>query len=1108
VATYRVFDASPVDFEADWIFPDDATLNSYSPTGATYVSDGITTVLAGSGFAYDMQTGLPMEGTVTSVTLLGPDGQPWASFASLNADLTELHTIWFHLYGDGRLAHLWPLRGNDTHTGSDHAESFGDWSVSDDTIIAGDGDDYIAPGAGADTIDGGEGNDKLAYAADPANDPSVIRGATIDLEGGWALDPWGFSDTFESIEKARGSMLGDMLWGSAENNVLEGRGGDDYLDGRGGFDTVSYEKDINQGGTRGVYVDLEASTATDPFSDTDILISIEAVTGTNQNDIIQGSGEHNHLRGLAGADLLSGGDGDDTLDGGDGADILIGGDGVDQADYGRASTPVIVDLVDQWRNTGDAAGDNLDSVENVFGTGGNDVLSGDDGWNALSGGAGDDVLAGRGGDDYLTGGEGVDSFDGGEGNDTYATDPHQSSLYGVSVNLAAREATDGWGNHETLNSVENADGGILDDVLVGDGNINELRGFEGNDTLDGGGGDDRLEGGEGDDRLQGGGGDDELRGGAENDTLDGGSNGPFIDQVNYDDSHGAVSVDLEAHQAIDGNSGIDTLFNIEGVVGSQYDDVLKGDSQDNWLTGGDGNDIIDGRGGYDRVFYESAEVGFDINLKIKSAAAWDGSETDTLTGVEAVHGTQFDDRITLSDVSGDTFGRAGDDTLIGGIGYDHFIGGFGNDEIDGGGGINRVSYLDDGYEIAAPADRGVTVDLTRGTATDNWGGQDTLYRIQNVQGSAFDDVILGNEQANTLTGGEGADVLKGDSGDDDLSGDTGDDIVQGGAGNDTLDGGSGVDTALYTFKASQVSWIKNANGSWTILTPEGTDTLRNIERLELSDKVVRLGTGFDEWSPEFVVNSTAQGDQERPQFRQMQDGSGRVIAVYSSQDDGDGSGGVARLRVFNAAGNPTGEDFAINSTTAGNTERVRFQFLDDGGFLVVYLTDTGGSPDGRGTVVRARILDSDLQPMGGDYAVVTAPGGEIRSSGLIKNPDGSFLISYTLTGPAGTDASGDSVWVQRLDAKGVIQGGPVQVNDVTGGPQRFADIRALADGRYAAVFESHDGADGSGSNIRLRFFDAALRPLGDSLIINVSKNGDQGGPSFTQLGDGRLFCGL
>ena len=163
-------------------------------------------------------------------------------------------------------------------------------------------------------------------------------------------------------------------------------------------------------------------------------------------DKLWGDGKANTLWGKDGRDELYGRDGDDTLYGGRGADALHGGAGSDTAVYWWASSTtttdasgaeiargVTADLQDSTRNTGEAAGDSYNLVENLagsmfadklWGDGKANTLWGKDGQDELYGGAGDDRLEGGKDRDtlYLGGGSDTVVFGRGDGHDTVAAD--------------------------------------------------------------------------------------------------------------------------------------------------------------------------------------------------------------------------------------------------------------------------------------------------------------------------------------------------------------------------------------------------------------------------------------------------------------------------------------------------------------------------------------------------------------------------------------------------------------------------------------------------------------------------------------------------------------
>ena len=116
------------------------------------------------------------------------------------------------------------------------------------------------------------------------------------------------------------------------------------------------------------------------------------------------------IYGGAGADTLVGDAGDNLIRGGAGADIIDGGEGRDTVDYAGSGSGVIVSLADNLASGGDARGDSLHNIENIYGSTHDDLLTGNNGANVLFGNAGADILDGRKGPDRLEGGKGNDTF--------------------------------------------------------------------------------------------------------------------------------------------------------------------------------------------------------------------------------------------------------------------------------------------------------------------------------------------------------------------------------------------------------------------------------------------------------------------------------------------------------------------------------------------------------------------------------------------------------------------------------------------------------------------------------------------------------------------------
>jgi trimeric autotransporter adhesin len=210
-------------------------------------------------------------------------------------------------------------------------------------------------------------------------------------------------------------------------------------------------------------------------------------------------------------------------------------------------------------------------------------------------------------------------------------------------------------------------------------------------------------------------------------------------------------------------------------------------------------------------------------------------------------------RIYGGDGNDTLIANAGDDYLHGGTGNDSLMGGDGDDELDGGwagddtlagGRGNDILIGNTGNDTANYLDstgtQGVTVDLTTGIATDNWGYTDSVA-VDNVIGSNLDDrltarsgdpedAVLDGTADTILTGNGGNDVLYSNAGNDTLNGGDGNDLLTGGRGNEELIGGTGNDTAIYFATGTQGVAVDLTTGFATDNWGD-SDTLEGIENV-------------------------------------------------------------------------------------------------------------------------------------------------------------------------------------------------------------------------------------------------------------------------------------
>jgi Ca2+-binding RTX toxin-like protein len=175
----------------------------------------------------------------------------------------------------------------------------------------------------------------------------------------------------------------------------------------------------------------------------------------------------------------------------------------------------------------------------------------------------------------------------------------------------------------------------------------------------------------------------------------------------------------------------------------------------------------------------------------------DGDDTFSVTtagysapnGFVLVRGDAGNDMLNGSPNGDALLGESGNDTLSGGGGPEHLAGGDGDDSVDGGEGIDTIAF-----------GAAVTMSLALGEAAGE--GTDVIAGVEDVLGSPFADVIVGNSGRNRLDGGAGGDLIRarggndvvlGGKGADRLYGERGADRVNGGPGGDLLAGGPGRD---------------------------------------------------------------------------------------------------------------------------------------------------------------------------------------------------------------------------------------------------------------------------------------------------------------------------
>ena len=924
---------------------------------------------------------------------------------------------------------LWADAGNDLLDGGEGNDRI-QGGEGNDRLLGGDGNDLLTGGPGSDTITGGPGADLFIIdlslrdlaessgaAPDWIDDFDAGSGDLISLgllgglvDGAFGPGPLAWRGMLPARDLGAGPGFGEALPG-------EGIGPGTYqawwqpalLGGiaAGGWFLLDLDQDLLLD-TDDVVIRLGAPGVPGAALTSAAFVdgTFRVLVGTAGGDTLAAAASGQEVYGLGGDDRLTGDGGNDRLVGGEGNDTLLGGAGADQL-WGGAGQ--------DWMEGGEgddeafAEGPGLEEVDGFLGRNtllggdGNDSLWGADGRESIEGGAGNDWLYGGVGLDTLLGGDGNDTIIGGDGADFILGGPGAES-----IDAGAGDDTVDYDPADIL-----ADGGDDNDLLVIstvatvtlDSAIDQVagggitRGFEGIDaaavagavTLLGSAARNRLIGGAGNDRLEGRDGNDTLLGGVGGDTLDGGAG-------------------------------------------------------DDLLTPGAGADLVIGGAGIDTLSYADATAGFRLSLVFRTATG--SAAGDTVSGIEALIGSPFDDffqglavaELFIGGDGNDTvFTYAGNDTLRGGLGNDSLRAGVGadwvygdegndtvdgsndNDVIDGGTG-NDWAYGGTGDDLIFVDSLGDRVIELPGSGSDtvisssnhNLGVNIEWFILAEGAGPIFgvgndnDNVIRGNEADNaiggrrgndTVWGGGGSDRLRGLEDNDWLQGEEGNDFLWGGTGDDILDGGNGADQLFGEDGNDSLSggagndildggnaedWLDGGAGTDVMRGGLGNDTM--VASQEIETIVELAGQGWDLVIARGAPRFTLPGHVEGLTLEGTPIGIGNELSNRILGDDGAN-------QLFGRAGNDTLIGGAGNDALFGEAGADSFLFGPGSGLDAIADFTPG----------QDRIL---LQGLAGlaNYAAVMAvtrdaPGGAI----IDFSPGHAVQLAGVLKSALGTD---------------------------------------------------------------------------------------------------------
>ncbi len=349
----------------------------------------------------------------------------------------------------------------------------------------------------------------------------------------------------------------------------------------------------------------------------------------------------------------------------------------------------------------------------------------------------------------------------------------------------------------------------------------------------------------------------------------------------------------------------------------------------------------------DTATYATATSKVTVSLLTTIQQNTIGAGLDTLTSIENIIGSNYDDSLTGDSLINVLDGKSGNDILRGWSGTDTMIGGLGNDTyfVENAGDV-VTEKLNEGTDS-------VSSNLTYTLPTNVENLTFTGAALIDGTGNNLANVITGNNAVNTLNGGVGNDILNGAGGNDTLIGWNDADTMNGGTGNDTY-------------------FVENIGDKANEKLNEGIDTVSskithtlsaNVENLTLTGTAVINATGND--LANVITGNYASN--------QLTGGAGNDIFKFITNILSD------KITDYNVASDTVQlENAVFTALTTGTLIASQFKVgtqATDANDFIIYNKPTGAllyDADGNGatTAIQIAIIGAGLNLTNADIVVI------------------------------------------------------------------------------------------------------------------------------------------
>lgn len=910
------------------------------------------------------------------------------------------------------------------------ARSLDDGYLFDDG--AGPGDDVIYGGRGFNSIAGGSGDDTIFTGPDggqglggEGNDTIIGNGWLDGGNGADVLVGHGFSTLVAGSHDRLKSELGSL--GIPNRDFVQASGIVDLASGR-----IVTDESIE-------------------------LIGIWNVLGSNDDDTILGDDRDNIIIGLAGEDHIHGGNGDDTLYG-----------GADEGPYKPAKGPE-VDRV--YGGAGD---------DELFGFG---YLHGDDGADRLVGGG---TLYGGNGDDSLFG---FGLLFGDDGDDQLKFISRDVDSYGVS---------------ETVLS-----GGAGNDTFVPESSFNASRAIS--FTFDGGEGDDQI--------YVSSAGDDIVLGGAGVDTLyyvdEYEGDGVYVDSHRFHFSRtstGEIRIeDTLGHWGTDILSGVEHLRFGKSAFAWKLvdaDDDYAFTNEDRTLIVSDRLGVLAGDSNLiDHLLSASLLSGpAHGSLTLNAAGSFTYKPDANFSGLDSFEYAVSAGGEALDSATVTIFVNPVNDAPVGALGIS-----------------DKAIIRGEAWAYTLPAGAFVDVDgdvisyaatLANGDLLPDWLSFDAATRtFAGMPPADFSGVlsIAVTASDSELSASDSFDLKVKKS----VSPPVNDSVLK-------IDDAFQLNTlssppffgpsiAALTDGKFVVLWDTASFYEWIDdegVTHEGIDS--GIQAQIISSDGSKFGG-------ELTVNTDGNGQVLLPSVAALSDGRFVAIWIEDSMSLSDWRGYSVKAQIFSADGMKIGGEFDVHGSMDAVRQSPTIAGLSNGGFVIVWTDASGALGDYDGTSIGAQIFSASGARIGDEFLVNTETAGAQEFTTVTALEDG-FLVTWQDNSGMLGDGDATSIKGQIFSAAGLKIGCEFLINSQTNGYQVAPKITALDGGGFVVVWQDGETVvswggddlqpgsktlgDDSGASIKGQIFSSSGTKIGDEFLVNAKTVHDQSEASVAALDNG------